>query len=77
MLDAAAATDQDSYAVTGDSAQKNGLASISDLARLGRTAKVAANSEFATLPYGPEGLKWVYGDDQDHPGEGLRRPTDR
>ena len=77
MPDATAAADQDSYAVTNDSVQKNGLASISDLARLGRTAKVAANSEFATLPYGPEGLKGVYGDDQDHPGEGLRRPTDR
>ncbi len=63
VLDAAAATDQDSYAVTGDSAQKNGLASISDLAGLGRTVKVAANSEFATRPYGPEGLKRVYGVD--------------
>ena len=63
MLDAAAATDQDSYAVTGDSAQKNGLASIADLAKLGRTVKVAANSEFATRPYGPEGLKRVYGVD--------------
>ena len=50
MPDATAAADQDSYAVTNDSVQKNGLASISDLARLGRTAKVAANSEFATLP---------------------------
>ena len=63
VLDAAAATDQDSYAVTGDSAQKNGLASIADLAKLGRTVKVAANSEFATRPYGPEGLKRVYGVD--------------
>ena len=63
VLDAAAATDQDSYAVTGDSARKNGLASISDLAGLGRTVKVAANSEFATRPYGPEGLKRVYGVD--------------
>ena len=62
-LDQAGATDQDSYAVTGDSAQKNGLASIADLAKLGRTVKVAANSEFATRPYGPEGLKRVYGVD--------------
>ena len=59
----AEATDQDSYTVTGELSQAQGLVSIGDLARLGRTVKVAANSEFATRPYGPQGLKRVYGVD--------------
>ncbi|MDO4244065.1 MAG: ABC transporter substrate-binding protein [Actinomyces sp.] len=63
VLDAAEATDQDSYTVTRASAQDNGLSSIADLAGLGRTVTVAANSEFASRPYGPDGLKRVYGVD--------------
>ena len=39
---------------------------------------MAANSEFATLPYGPEGLKWVYGDDAKiTPVKDPGHPTDR
>lgn len=63
ILDAAEATDQDSYVVTRASAQDHGLTSIADLAGLGRTVTVAANSELATRPYGPQGLKKVYGID--------------
>ena len=61
VLDAAEATDQDSYTVTADSASKRSLSSIADLASLGRTVTIAANSEFATRPYGPQGLRSVYG----------------
>ncbi len=43
-----------------------------------RGDSVAANSEFATLPYGPEGLKWVYGDDAKiTPVKDPGHPTDR
>lgn len=39
------------------------MSSIGDLAALGTTITVAANSEFATRPYGPTGLKRLYGVD--------------
>ncbi|MFT8395083.1 ABC transporter substrate-binding protein [Propionibacterium sp.] len=61
VLDAAEATDQDSYTVTHASADQYGLTSIGDLTKLGRVIKVAANSEFASRPYGPKGLESVYG----------------
>lgn len=61
VLDAAEATDQDSYTVTRAASQAQGLTSIADLASLGRTVRVAANSELSTRPYGPEGLSSVYG----------------
>lgn len=60
-LNAAAATDQDSYNVTAAFAKANSLASIGDLAKLKRTVKVCANSELAKRPYGPPGLKSAYG----------------
>ena len=63
VLTAAAATDQDSYNVTKAFADENSLASLEDLAKLSGKLKVAANSEFATRPYGPLGLKSVYGVD--------------
>ncbi|WP_413227901.1 ABC transporter substrate-binding protein [Actinomyces respiraculi] len=56
----AEATDQDSYTVTAALAQERGLVTLADLAKLGRTVKVAANSEFATRPYGPQGLTREY-----------------
>lgn len=59
-LEPAAATDQDSFAVTADTAQKYGLQQVSDLTKLG-TVKLAANSEIAKRPYGPTGLKSTYG----------------
>lgn len=59
----AEATDQDSYTVAPALAQEHGLVTIADLAKLGRTVTVAANSVFATRPYGPQGLKRVYGVD--------------
>ena len=57
------ATDQDSYTVTRATADAYGLTSIADLAELGGTVTIAANSELATRPYGPSGLMSVYGVD--------------
>ena len=63
VLNPAEATDQDSLTVTKATAQAHSLTSIGDLASLGRPVTIAANSEFATRPYGPKGLKAVYGVD--------------
>ena len=63
VLNPAEATDQDSLTVTKATAQAHSLTSIGDLASLGRPITIAANSEFATRPYGPKGLKAVYGVD--------------
>lgn len=62
-LTASAATDQDSYNVTKEFAAEHQLASLEDLAKVSGPIKVAANSEFATRPYGPPGLKKFYGID--------------
>ena len=63
VLNPAEATDQDSLTVTRATAQAHSLASIADLTSLGRPITIAANSEFTTRPYGPDGLKAVYGVD--------------
>ena len=63
VLNPAEATDQDSLTVTKATAQAHSLTSIADLASLGRPVTIAANSEFTTRPYGPKGLKAVYGVD--------------
>ena len=63
VLNPAEATDQDFLTVTKATAQAHSLTSIGDLASLGRSITIAANSEFATRPYGPKGLKAVYGVD--------------
>lgn len=60
VLDAADATDQDSYTVTAATAKAHSLTSIADLQALGAVT-IAANSEFSTRPYGPKGLKKDYG----------------
>jgi osmoprotectant transport system substrate-binding protein len=63
VLDQATATDQDSYTVTKKFADANNLSSIADLANVKETLTVGANPEFADRPYGPKGLKSVYGVD--------------
>ncbi|PHP53808.1 ABC transporter substrate-binding protein [Actinomyces ruminis] len=63
VLEYAEATDQDSYTVTSQLAEEYDLVSIGDLAKLDGTVTVAANSEFETRPYGPQGIKSVYGVD--------------
>ncbi|MDO5533375.1 MAG: ABC transporter substrate-binding protein [Propionibacteriaceae bacterium] len=63
VLDAAEASDQDSYTVTQAFADEHGLTTIGDLAKAPQPVKLAANAEFATRPYGPEGAKATYGVD--------------
>lgn len=66
VLPHAEATDQDSYNVTREFAERHSLTSLADLADLAAVEgplKVAANSEFETRPYGPEGLREAYGVD--------------
>lgn len=62
-LEPAEATDQDSYNVTRQFAEKHSLTSLADLKGVDEPLKVAANSEFETRPYGPAGLKEAYGVD--------------
>jgi len=61
VLEPAEATDQDSFNVTAAFAEEWGLVSIADLADVTVPLVVGANSEFETRPYGPEGLRRVYG----------------
>lgn len=64
VLTPAEASDQDSYVVTAAFAQAYGLRSIADLAGAAATAgglTLGGNSELETRPYGPKGLREVYG----------------
>jgi len=63
VLSFAEASDQDSYTTTSDFASAHSLAAIGDLASVDEKLTIAANSEFETRPYGPEGAKSVYGVD--------------
>ncbi len=63
VLAAAEASDQDSYTVTKAFADEHGLTAIGDLTKAPQPVRLAANSEFATRPYGPEGAKATYGVD--------------
>ena len=63
VLSFAEASDQDSYTTTSAFASENSLTAIGDLAGVDEDLKVAANSEFEVRPYGPEGVKKVYGVD--------------
>ncbi|GGK95766.1 osmoprotectant transport system substrate-binding protein [Curtobacterium luteum] len=65
VLDEAEATDQDSYTVTKQFSEENDVTSLADLKNVEKTLTVGANSEFQTRPYGPKGLKSVYGVDVD------------
>ena len=61
VLNAAAATDQDTYTTTKAFSDQYGVKSLADLGKVTKPLTIAANSEFATRPYGPTGLKSVYG----------------
>jgi osmoprotectant transport system substrate-binding protein len=63
VLDQSPATDQDSYNVTKAFSEENGVTSLADLADVTTPITLGGNSELATRPYGPEGLKSVYGVD--------------
>jgi osmoprotectant transport system substrate-binding protein len=62
-LDAAEATDQDSYTVTKEFSEENDVTSLADLKNVKEKLTVGGNSENQTRPYGPKGLKSVYGVD--------------
>lgn len=61
VLEAAEASDQDSYTTTRAFAEKHSLTSIGDLTNAPQPVKVGANSEFASRPYGVDGVKETYG----------------
>jgi osmoprotectant transport system substrate-binding protein len=63
VLDQSPATDQDSYNVTKEFSEANGVTSLADLKKVTTPLTLGGNSELATRPYGPEGLKKVYGVD--------------
>ena len=63
VLDQSPATDQDSYNVTQAFSEENGVTSLADLKNVTTPLTLGGNSELATRPYGPEGLKSVYGVD--------------
>nr|WP_308420507.1 ABC transporter substrate-binding protein [Microbacterium sorbitolivorans] len=62
VLEQSSASDQDSYVVTKSFADENGLTSIADLAGIDGLT-LGGNSELEVRPYGPKGLKSVYGVD--------------
>jgi osmoprotectant transport system substrate-binding protein len=62
VLDQSPATDQDSYNVTADFAAEHNLSSIGDLAGIDGLVLGGA-PELEQRPYGPAGLKSVYGVD--------------
>lgn len=61
VLDQSTAADQDSYNVTAEFSKKYNVTSLEDLAKVSEPLTLGGNSELATRPYGPEGLKSVYG----------------
>lgn len=61
ILAQAPATDQDSYAVTREFAERWGLRTIEDLARVEEPLVLGANSEAESRPNGPDGLREAYG----------------
>ena len=62
-LAAAPASDQDSYNVTKEFSEENDITSLADLKNYSGTLTLGAPPENAERPYGPPGLKSVYGVD--------------
>ncbi|HVK27799.1 MAG TPA: ABC transporter substrate-binding protein [Nocardioides sp.] len=63
LLDQSPATDQDSYVVTKEFADKWGVTTIEDLKKVEGKIVFGANSEAESRPNGPKGLKETYGVD--------------
>ncbi|WP_066042863.1 ABC transporter substrate-binding protein [Herbiconiux solani] len=61
VLDQSPATDQDSYNVTKEFSDANGVTSLEDLAKVTTPITLGGNSELQTRPYGPQGLQSTYG----------------
>ncbi|MGP9785490.1 ABC transporter substrate-binding protein [Glutamicibacter sp. 287] len=70
VLEAAEASDQDSYTVTRAFAEENNLKSIKDLANVSEPLTLGGPPELAERPYGPKGLESVYGVKADFSGTG-------
>lgn len=62
-LKAAEASDQDSYNVTKEFSEENDITSLADLKDYSGTLTLGAPPENAERPYGPPGLKSIYGVD--------------
>lgn len=63
LLEVSPATDQDSYVITREFADKWGITTIEDLAKVTDPIVFGANSEAESRPNGPKGLKDTYGVD--------------
>lgn len=61
VLDQSPATDQDTYVVTREFADKWKLKTVEDLKNVTEPLTFGSNSEAETRPYGPEGLAETYG----------------
>lgn len=61
VLDQAEATDQDSYVVSREFSEANGITSLADLADYDGDLVVGGSSEFESRPNGPKGLAEHYG----------------
>ncbi|QIK64329.1 ABC transporter substrate-binding protein [Leucobacter viscericola] len=61
VLEQSPATDQDSYTVTQDFADKWKLKDVADLSNVTTPLTLGANSEAESRPYGPKGLADLYG----------------
>lgn len=61
VLDQAEAEDKDSYNVTKEFSEDNGVTSLADLAGIDVPLIVGGNPELAERPYGPTGLTEIYG----------------
>ncbi len=70
VLDYAEASDQDTYTVLKDFADKWKLTSIADLSKVEGTVTVGAAPEFEKRPYGPAAAKEAYGVDLSFSGTG-------
>ncbi len=63
VLEQSEAEDKDSYNVTKEFSEENGVTSLADLADLDVPLIVGGNPELNERPYGPQGLTDVYGVD--------------
>jgi osmoprotectant transport system substrate-binding protein len=61
VLEQSPATDQDSYNVTRQFSEENGVTSLADLADVTVPLTLGGNAELEERPYGPSGLEEVYG----------------
>jgi len=65
ILEYAEGQDADSYNVTTEFSEENGITSLADLAGYDGEIVVGGNAELESRPYGPDGLQELYGVDVD------------